>query len=160
MRFFEPPKKFFDWLVAYAGNRIVFDVGSGEGHIVRELRDRKVKVVGVEPRWLCDDLYDPMLSSCILPQMAEECSLLRTTKNSLVMFCRPCHSGFVDRTLRLLPSSSEALYISPLHNLGVDFPLEEFKHEQLQIPHVSMDEIVVSINLSESRKLVSTRSKK
>lgn len=138
MRFFEPSGAFLDWLADYAGKRIVFDVGSGEGHIVRALRDRQVKAIGIEPRWLIDEeLYDHSLCNAILPQMAQECPLLLRATSALVLFCRPCHSGFVGETLDLLDASNEVLYISRTADyLGLDFDLSKYRAKVMCHPGI------------------------
>lgn len=142
MRFFEPSKQFLDWLAKYAGKRITFDVGCGEGHITEALIDRGVKCLGIDPRfqWL-DEPVPQKLRNCIIPMEAEMCYTLRTTEKSLVLFCRPCHSGFVTNTIDVLPASAEVLYISKPDNVHVDImsfnhadnPVQ-FEFEELETP--------------------------
>src|SRR3954466_5463020 len=97
MRFFEPSEPFLDWLAAYAGERLTFDVGCGEGHITRALDARGVKVLGIDPAFSSIESRDIFLACRVLPMFAEKCSVLQQTERSLVLFCRPCHGGFVER---------------------------------------------------------------
>jgi SAM-dependent methyltransferase len=119
MKFFEPSKRFLDWLAKYANGRIVFDVGCGEGHVLKALRKRGVRAIGIDPLWDWSE-RDVELCSAVLPVEAETCKMLKETENTLAIFCRPCHSGFVTKTIQALPKTSESLYISLEHNLKVD----------------------------------------
>jgi hypothetical protein len=133
MRFFEPSDEWLDWAAAYAGGRMVFDVGCGEGHVVRALRERRVPAIGVDPMWeWAPDNRD--LVSAIIPAFAEHCRLLQKWENGLVLFCRPCHGGFVDAAVRLLHASSEVLYISRPSNVNVDIDLDDFLAEAVECP--------------------------
>ncbi len=129
MRFFEPSEEFLDWLASYAGDRIVYDVGCGEGHIVSALHQRKVKALGIEmipfERKLLPQLYNKVLIA-----EAQHCELLRKHEG-LVFFARPCHSGFVEETIKVLHPQSEILYISKPENLSVDLP--NYKYLKLNI---------------------------
>lgn len=118
MRFFEPDSTFLDWLASYAGKRLVFDVGCGDGDLVLELQAKGVKAMGIDPIYLYQRV-PTNLSNCIFPAYAEECGLLRKYP-ALVLFCRPCHSGFVERTLEVLHRDSEAVYVSKPENVIVD----------------------------------------
>jgi SAM-dependent methyltransferase len=121
LRFFEPSEKWLDWLAKYAAGRVVFDVGCGAGHVTLSLLKRKVKVLGIDPRykWGLGELT-PELSKVVLPYEAQHVKALRNTPNTLVMFCRPCHSGFVQETIDVLHPTAEVLYISKVCNVGVD----------------------------------------
>lgn len=142
MRFFEPTQKFIGWLAAYAGERIVFDVGCGDGHVLTCLHYHGVKAMGIDPRYQCERM--PLeLMSCVLPQNAQECKILKNTQNSLVLFCRPCHSGFVADTIRLLPQTAEVLYISKPSNVNID--LADFETELVDSPRCKEHERVYRI---------------
>jgi SAM-dependent methyltransferase len=121
MKFFEPTAEFLDWLAKYAKGRFVFDVGCGAGHILLELHKLGTKALGIDPVYKYERA--PIsLCTCVMPCEAKECALLLTNENSLVLFCRPCHNGFVAETIKLLPVSSEILYISKPDNVKVDLP--------------------------------------
>jgi SAM-dependent methyltransferase len=126
MRFFEPTERFLDWLAGHAGGRVVFDVGCGEGHVLLALHARRVKAVGIDPRYEAEQVRPP-LSSCVLPMRAEECGYLKRAEAALVLFCRPCHSGFVALTIPMLRPSCEVLYVGCPFNAARDLPGLEFE---------------------------------
>lgn len=132
MRFFEPTQAFLGWLAAYARDRLVFDVGCGAGHITLALRDRGVRVLGIDPRFAYVERVPLGLHNCILPVEARDCRLLREAQDSLVLFCRPCHSGFVADTIDVLPRTAEVLYISKPCNVAYDLP--DFKVRVVRAP--------------------------
>lgn len=131
IRFFNPSAKWIDWLAKYAGDRIVVDVGCGDGHLVQELAKRKVKVLGIDPRYIWDDSMSPLFNM-ILPMEAQKAPVLRTQANMLVLFCRPCHSGFVQETIDILHPTAEVLYISKPCNVGED--IVDMDTEALKTP--------------------------
>lgn len=142
MRFFEPTDEFLDWLAGHARGRITIDVGSGEAHVVRALNVRGVRVLGIEPSWFYGGYYDPMMSAMVVPTEAETSLLIRRAKNSLVLFCRPCHNRFVERTIAVMPPGNEVLYISLPGNLGLDFELRNHNVEVLDTPTCPEGEVV------------------
>lgn len=135
MKFFQPSKRFMNWLAAYAGDRMTFDVGCGDGHILRSLHRRKVKAIGIE---MNVDWYPSYrtrrMFTCVIPMAAEECSLLKNTENALVLFCRPSHNEFVHRTISLLHPTTEVLYISNPQNLGIDLDLDHVEVAPVKSP--------------------------
>ncbi len=125
MRFFEPSRKFINWLASYANGRLIADVGCGEGHVTKALLAKKAKVIGIEPM---ADIHTGM-ANCILPMEAQRCRLLKQ-EGILAIFCRPCHNNFVAETIDVLHPTSEALYISKPSNLPID--LENFDYEEVR----------------------------
>jgi hypothetical protein len=139
VRFFDPAPAWYDWCAARAGDRVVFDVGAGECHVTLELRRRGVKAVGVEP--LLHTYYDQAtvlrdvnLAASVFPCEAERLPLLRETHEALVLFCRPCHSGFVMRTVRLLHPTAEPVYVGLAENVARDVDLPSYRLTSLGAP--------------------------
>ena len=124
MIFFEPTKSFLSWLTAYAAGRVVYDVGCGDAHLVRLLLARNVKVMGIDPWWPESEHYDLLLP--VLPLEAARCSALKQTPG-LVLFCRPCHSGFAAQTETFVHPKSEVLYIGLPRNRNVDFDFRRLR---------------------------------
>ena len=120
MKFFEPSGDFLDWLAKYAAGRCVYDVGCGEGHITIALQARSVKCLGID-MFRQDDYIEKGLFNKIIVMDAERCSFLKE-REGLIIFCRPCHSGFVERIIQTCHPQSEVLYISKPENLEVDLP--------------------------------------
>lgn len=141
LRFFDPTDEFLDWLAAHAVGkvrRLVFDVGCGEGHLVRQLRGRGVPAVGVDPRYQYQTV-PPELVSAILPFEAQECKALHRCGGSLILFCRPCHSGFVGETIPLLHPTAEVLYVSKEENVRMD--LDGFEWEEVESPPCPIERV-------------------
>lgn len=137
MRFFEPSSRFLDWLAKYAAGRIVIDVGCGEGHIVRALGERGVKALGIDPMWeQTPDNVD--LINRIIPLQAENVTCLGM-KNALVLFCRPCHSGFVEAAINRVHHTSEVLYISKPTNVVMD--LGDYRGRELKTPRCKEEKV-------------------
>ncbi len=133
IRFFEPTNEFVNWLATYAAGRIVVDVGCGDGHLLRKLREKGVRALGIDPRYIWDDeSIDVDLAGCIVPMEAQRCSLLRNTPGVLALFCRPCHNGFVYETVKTLHPTAEAVYISKPENIRTD--LGDLWWEELEAP--------------------------
>ena len=152
MRFFHPSRRLRQWLARRCGKRIVFDVGAGDGDLVIELQALGIKCVGIEPHWFDrrSDRVEPRLTSSMLPQFAQQCSLLKTTENSVVLFCRPCHGPqFVQEVLEVLPASAEVLYITAPDNLGRDFDLGAWSATPLKTPKTAEGEIIYLITRKE-----------
>lgn len=120
--FFAPEDSFLRWIKTYAGNRLVVDVGCGNGVLVRRLKEVGVKVLGIDPLFeYSQENVD--LVSCIMTMEAQNTSFVSSPKlPSLFIFCRPCHSGFVEEVISLIPPGFEILYISKPENVEVDLP--------------------------------------
>lgn len=131
MVFFEPRDEFLVWLLTYAKDRVVFDVGCGTGVFLERMWQMGIKAIGVE-------LYVHKIENVttrmrVFPQDARECSALRTMP-ALVLFCRPSHDGWVHDTIPLLHPESEVLYISKPGNEVMDVPYDVFTRELLDPP--------------------------
>lgn len=61
-RFFEPDQEFVEWLIEYSGDRMIFEVGSGDGHLITLLHKYgKAKCFGCDPGF---DLMEYMQLGC------------------------------------------------------------------------------------------------
>ena len=143
MVFFNPTDEFVDWLVDRARDRIVIDVGCGEGALLTRLIDRNVKALGIEI--LPYATSDTRLITRIMPVDAEKCSSLQTIENALVLFCRPCHGGFVGRTMCKINPNNEVLYIGLKKNIMDD--LQGFTRRIVDAPRGAEREVVRQVLL-------------
>ena len=109
MMFFEPTAEFIQWLVARANKRIIYDCGSGDGHLLRLLLAKHQRAMGIEPYWDMKDTYDPLLP--VLPMRVQHVSALREYPG-LIVIARPDHGGWVNELIDLAHRDSEILYIS------------------------------------------------
>ena len=59
MQFFKYDPIFLNWLITYAGNRPILDIGCGEGHLLRDLLARTPRCHGTEVRYITDEDVAP-----------------------------------------------------------------------------------------------------
>lgn len=118
MIFFEPTPQFVDWLVEYAAGRMIFDVGCGDGYLLRLLVGRGQKALGIEPFWYEKEGFDIKLP--VMPMAVQSCSVIRRSPG-LVIIARPDHGGWVEWVPHNAHPDSEVLYISKPSNAEVDF---------------------------------------
>lgn len=148
--FFKPELDFCEWLKEYAGDRMIIDVGAGQGHLVRMLKMTGAKAMGLEPN------YDPMLArewrigrgddfdiNEILPWTVEKAKGLiekMGAEKAMLVFARPCHSDFVYNGIYNMPKGMEALYITKPENLIEYDDLGRFKKEAVLLNHKGRSE--------------------
>lgn len=135
--FFAPEDSFIRWMKTYAGNRLVVDIGCGNGSLVRRLKEVGVKVLGIDPAFeYTNDNID--LTSCMMPMEAQNTSLVSSPKiPSLFIFCRPCHNGFVEEVVKVIPPEFEILYFSKPENVEVDLP--GYKVVEMEVPGLNVE---------------------
>lgn len=155
-RFFEPDQEFVEWLIEYSGDRMIFEVGCGDGHLLSLLHEHgKAKCFG------CDPGFDLMAYMNIrkegkmiqvLPHAIESPMMKGIVEklgdNMLMVIARPCHSDFVENALALKKEGAEALYITVPENLDLYNDLGKFKKKATKINHKGSskeNEIVLSI---------------
>jgi hypothetical protein len=122
--FFKPSNKFVAWLIGYAGDRIIYDCGCGDAHLLRLLLDGGAKAMGIELLWAAREGYDPMLP--VLPLGVDRCSGIREHA-ALIIIARPDHGGWAAGIESFAHPDSEILYISKPENVQVDFPLHDLQ---------------------------------
>jgi hypothetical protein len=145
MIFFRPTKEFLLWLKKYTNNRLIIDVGCGEGYFLHLLNKSKIKAIGIEP-------YSPMIPdpsrthptpTNILPVFAQGSPLITLGENNLILIARPCHSNFCYETILAKHPSSEVLYIGKKENIELD--LGDLPYTQVFEQAGDESEIVLSI---------------
>lgn len=137
--FFIPNNKFIDWLIEYANDRLILDVGSGTGLLLKLIQARGYnKLFGIEPhfdvmkyRQMCMLNHEEAIhfEQSEVQNSTMFKALLRDSqhaKPALVVFARPCHSRFVEEGIDLMPSGTEALYITIPENLDKYDDLGEY----------------------------------
>lgn len=133
--FFQPLSAFIPWLKAYAGDRPVYDVGCGTGHLLKMMWAANIKAMGI-------DLYADFIKDreVRLRSMMGDARQVRVLREhpGLVLFCRPSHDGWVAETIcRNLHHESEVLYVSKPGNQFVD--LVDFELEELPAPGLDIE---------------------
>lgn len=139
MQFFHPDKDFINWLIQYANGRTIIDVGCGtRAPLVFELwRNGYTNSFGIDPfvdyQWVSEKSiceFDNLLQ--VLPFKAEDHIKMVCNNSVLVINCRPCHSGFTEKTFHNTPKNTEFLYIGLERNLEEDLSNTSYTI----IPHV------------------------
>lgn len=160
--FFKPDTDFVKWLINYAGDRTIIDVGAGEKFILSQMiiNNGGRKVVAIDPfidfseymLWKTKNIHlAAYVSFHVLAKEIEELTALYkegTGQKCIIVFARPCHSAFVSNVLSLKGSDVEVLYITKPVNFKKYSDLGSFKTKAKIVKHkgTSIDkEVVYSI---------------
>jgi hypothetical protein len=161
--FFKPPFKpdilFVHWLIAYAGDRMIVDVGCGQGHLVRMVKKFGGKAMGLEPnfdytayiklRAMKGNLETSINE--ILPYSIQDASeLIKGMGNkAMLIFAKPCYGNFVETGLNIMSDDMEALYITiPENRKNIQNALGKYTSKAVLLEHLGVseeNEIVFSI---------------
>ena len=140
--FFEPNDKFVKWLAQYANGRVIFDVGSGTHmNLCKRLHEAGYrKLVAIDPHFTAQIMTETRMryGFHVLPGYAQKyADMLRDSDalKPLVVFARPCHSGFVEEIIELMGDTVEALYITVPANLKEYVDLGRFKRVARKVKH-------------------------
>lgn len=160
--FFKPDSEFLDWIIQLIDNRMVFDIGCGNGHFLKELKRKDYhRIVGIDAH---SDYYafrnevmeefgagNPIqfIPDGIESSMAQ--NLIKGASKNVPVVCflnRPCH-GFVlvSQAYQLCKENNiELIYIGLESNIDIDLdsmgiPYEILKHKGSS----SDDEIVLKL---------------
>ena len=118
MKFLFPTKKFLDWLVYMANGRPIIDCGCGEGQVTEELFRRGANVMGLDIRAEIDTQ---------LMVFRVDATTFSFPAGCIVLFARPCHSDWVERTIKQAKHRADViLYVGFDRNLDDD--LGEFAY--------------------------------
>lgn len=156
MKFFKPDNNLIASIAAYAtatDNRIIVDVGCGDGELIEILHDKyKVRVVGIEPFMMSESRRIQLMIKGVqilnLPVERLEKIIYELKDNGIILFCRPCHSNFVENCLSFKHHNTEALYITVPDNLDIYNDLGKFRNKAklITLEGTSEDnEIIMSI---------------
>jgi len=154
MTFFNPTDEFVDKLVEVINNRMVVEIGCGEGELMMELIQRNVKIIGIDPYVDTSDLSITRKIKILHYELDEGfdfCSTLIKNLNGNVVFlvARPCHSKFTQEYLNMFGHKSEMIYIGFAKNLEIDFERDISLVEILDFPEHPDCDIVVSLKDGE-----------
>jgi len=115
IRFFGPRPRFIQYMAANYRGRLLFEIGAGAGHVARALADSGLRITAL-------DLYHQDFEE--FPITIADATTYKYPPESIIMFCRPSHEGFVGKTIEraLKCGVSEILYVGlPVnrrHDLG------------------------------------------
>lgn len=114
---FHPEPHFMDWLVGYAHDRFVIEVGAGMCEFTKAMHTYNIKALAVEPR-PCPKVREECFSF-LMPVSVQKCKMLRDTP-ALVIAARPDHSGWFGGLNNLIHPNSELAYIGLPRNFNID----------------------------------------
>ena len=112
-RFFEPSKKFLNYMSAQFGNTLVYDVGAGDGYTAKRLNDLGVTTRAIDLSYRDGQKYPVEIANAVDYEYLS---------HSCVMFCRPCHGPWVECAIdqALSRGVTTFLYIGFRKNLRDD----------------------------------------
>lgn len=124
---FKPDLLMTDWIINHANGRLIIDVGSGQGHLVRMLKMRGARAIGLEPnldkewwiKWrLTRDGANIDVNEILDRTIQESTGLISSLGKDKVMliFARPKSRKFVEIGIENMPKGMEALYINSQEN--------------------------------------------
>lgn len=157
--FFKPNTQFVKWLIKYAGDRIIMDVGCGSTfQLTQQLYfNGAKKLVAIDPEidYTQMQLFrikktNPEDSVHILQGTVEKWKDILNAKHQdiLVICARPCHSDWVEEMLDLKNENVEVLYITLPENLELYDDLGKWKYKAVLLNHEGSSadkEVVYSI---------------
>lgn len=152
--FFKPNKQFAKWLLKRFGDKLFIDVGCGDGTVTEMLVRLGGKGIGIDKfynkTWELKRFKYRSDTSEMLHLMNEDAteSTIVSAINpdtAVLLFCRPCHSTFVERTIDAAPSGTEVYYITKEENLLLYEDLGAYDKYAEKIEHegTSVDKEVV-----------------
>jgi hypothetical protein len=89
-KYFSPTPVFARWVKSQFNGKHIYDVGAGVGHVSKALAKAGMRMTAID--------LAPRTNSETEVLMADS-TQYPFEKDSVVMFCRPSHSGFVERTI-------------------------------------------------------------
>lgn len=157
VEFFSPNYKMVNWLANYAGDRIVIEIGSGIGGLLKSLSGKVRGLIGVEPNYDMEAHYKRTMirgevGFHVLPYEVQSSIVSKMIRDLgdkvLLIIARPCHSNFVEDTLDICIEGQELLYITKPENFELYDDLGKYKNQAVVLKHEgsSVDnEVVFSI---------------
>jgi hypothetical protein len=89
-RYFRPTPAFIRWVKTHYGNKHICEIGAGVGHIAKALAETGLHVTALDLEPRTESEFDVIKADSTTHPFEE---------GSVVLLCRPCHNGFVPRTI-------------------------------------------------------------
>lgn len=127
--FFKPNLEFCEWLVEYAGDRMIFEIGVGTGHLLKMIKmcNPARPPMGIEPNF---DYIKSVKSKMVedqshnvnevLPYNVTRAKFLLSAfkpDQTLIVCARPCHGSHIVEALDYMQDGVEFLYITLPENI-------------------------------------------
>ena len=148
MVFFQPTNEFVQWLKEYAGDRVVVEIGCGDGLLIAKMNEAEMKCIGVDlyyPFNIETEIEVPKSMNILYGFAGEDCELIKD-KRSLIVIARPCHDGFPSRVAKNKAEGVEMLYVGLERNIDEDL-YGKLTHTKIELPFKvgKEDEVVLSL---------------
>lgn len=128
--FVKPTIKLARWISNIAGNRLIVEVGCGNGELLHKLAKVHNKVLGCDPHSSLKKYY-----SGFMPLYADQLSIIKR-QESLIVAARPDHSGWVSEIPTYMYSDSQLLYLGLENNIKIDWPnIDDIKYTIVEPPN-------------------------
>jgi len=145
-KFIEPKDDFIDWLIEYAKDRMIIDVGCGNGHVTRAINAKGGKAIGVDP--FMTDACKMSAPSAFYQHKIEHTPFRNLPGHQvLYLLARPCHGHFTELTLAYAQPQSEVLYVGLHKNVEIDF-FKTFDFHKVDAPTAKSYELALSVKKS------------
>jgi hypothetical protein len=148
-KYFQPTANFNRWMTAQFGGNPVYDLGSGMGHVAKALAKAGLRVTAIDLAPRTESEFDVI--------KADSTQQYQFEKGSVLLFCRPCHNGFVEKTLTkaIMCGVADIVYVGLTKNLEDDLGS---LHERFAKRRIGMvghsDEQVWDLNVKRLRASV------
>lgn len=139
--FFKPTDMFITWLVEYANDRLIIDVGSGSGHLLNMIKPHYKRLIGIEPMFdyeayvtLCMNYNKERIHMHPAP-LSDSKGIIRGIEEKGLLVCaRPSHNGMVREAIEIMHPDQELLYITKPINLKLYDDMGGFRNYANKIP--------------------------
>ena len=114
-KFFVPKPRFTQWMKQNCAGKHIYDVGAGVGQVSALLSKKGFNVTAL-------DQYPRPKEISEFDVQAADATTYQYEPGSVVMFCRPCHSGFVLNTIKQAIACGVAaiVYVGLTKNVVMD----------------------------------------
>lgn len=108
--FFRPTPLFVRWMKARFSGQLIYDLGSGMSHVAKALAEAGLRVTAIDLQPRTESEFDVIKADGTQYQFE---------KGSVLLFCRPCHNGFVEKTLTkgIMCGVADIVYVGLTKNL-------------------------------------------
>ncbi len=150
-KYFHPTAMFVKWMQVQFSSKLIYDVGSGMGHVAKSLAKAGMQVTALD--------LEPRHES-VLPVIHGDCTEYPFERDSVLMICRPCHENeFIRKTiLRALNCGVRAIvYIGLNRNVRGDLGgyykrftkrrIKEIGHADERIWELNVNRVQANANL-------------
>lgn len=157
--FFVPDSAFLDWVLKLIDNRMVFDIGCGNGHFLKELKRKDYhKIVGIDAfsdyhgfRTSVWDEFGAGNPIQFIPDGIESAmaqNLIKGASRNVPVVCfliRPCHNSIlISEAYNLCKENNIDLYYIGLEtNIDIDLTAYDIPFERIQHEGSSEDNEIV-----------------